>query len=122
MKLLAPISGAVAGLMLLFYVGCSTSQTSNTYKASVAGDQAVRLAMTGWGVYVGQKHPGTNTELQVFNAFQAVKAGEILVLNATASLASNPTNTAPLAAAENALAATQSSFISLISSITNAVK
>lgn len=103
------------------FEGCSTNQSTIAYKSEVAGDLAVKTAMTGWGFYVANYHPGTNAELRVLHGFNVVKAAELTVVDATASLAANPTNTAPLVSAQNALAASQASLVTLISSLTNTI-
>ncbi len=105
----------------LLWAGCSTTQTTVAYKGEAATDLAVKTAMTGWGTYVALKHPDTASELQVFNAFEAYKAAELALIDATASLASNPTNTPALNAAQNAVAASQADLIKLISTLTNSL-
>lgn len=102
--------------------GCSTSQTTTAYKGEAATDLSVKTALTGWGFYVAAKHPGTNAEETVLQAFKVYKAAELTLIDATASLASNPTNTSPVVAAQNAVAASQVSLVNLISSLTNAIK
>jgi hypothetical protein len=112
---------AFASIMVsvMLFGGCSTNQTTAAYKGEVVTDTAVKTAMTGWGVYVQLYHPGTNAETQVLHAFNSMRAAELTVVDATESLASNPTNTAPLQAAENALAASQADLVTLIGSLTN---
>lgn len=73
--------------------GCSTTQTTTAYKTEVAANIAVSAAMTAWGTYVSQAHPGTNAEQTVWQAFQAYKASEIAAVTATETLATSPTNT-----------------------------
>lgn len=111
------LNGLIAGYGLL--TGCSTNQTTTAYKGEVVGDTGVKTAMTGWGVYVQLYKPGTNAEQKVLNSFNLVRAAELTLVDATASLAQNPTNTAPLQAAENALAASQVDLVTLIGSLTN---
>jgi hypothetical protein len=109
-------TGVVAGALL---TACSTSQTTAAYKGEVATQTAVAAAMTGWGVYVGMYHPGTNEEQKVFDAFQIYKQSELLLIDSTASLANNPTNTTTSQAALNAVAAAQLDLLNLITSLTN---
>lgn len=106
-------------LPILAAIGCTTDQTTAAYKGANASDLAVTAAMTGWGAYVATVHPGTNAEFKVFTAFNSYKQAELALVDATASLASNPTNTAPAVAAQNALAAAQLDLVNLISSLTN---
>ncbi len=101
------------------FAGCSTTQTELAFKTEQAADLTVQTAMTGWGTYVALEHPGTNTEAKVLAAFNIYKNAELALVDATASLASEPTNTAPLTAAQSALAASQASLLSLITSLTN---
>lgn len=128
MKIPTPIKAVLAIICLTGFIGacgilggCSTNQTTTAYKGEVVGDTAVKTAMTGWGIYVQMYQPGTNAEQKVLNAFNLVRASELTVVDATASLAQNPTNTAPLQAAENALAASQADLVVLIGSLTNAI-
>ncbi len=110
-----------AGLALCLALawGCSTNQTTVTYKAEVATDGGVRAAMIGWGGYVAAQHPGTNSELKVLAAFRTVKASELALVDATASLAADATNTNAVTAAQNALTAAQVDLVNLIGSLTN---
>jgi hypothetical protein len=101
------------------FIGCSTTQTTAAYKAEAATDVTVQAAMTGWGTYVQLYQPGTNAEQKVLDAFNLYRQSQLALVDATASLASNPTNTAPLQAAENAVAASQLDLINLIGSLTN---
>lgn len=107
------------GLTAAGLLGCSTNQTTAAYKGEVATDTAIATAMSGWGAYVSLYHPGTNTEQKVFDAFALYKQSEITLIDATASLAGNPTNTAPQQAALNAVAATQLDLLNLITTLTN---
>ena len=100
--------------------GCNSTPSTVAYKGEVATDAAVITAMTGWGAYVTAKQPGAATEQKVFAAFEIYKAAQLTLIDATASLAANPTNTVPLQAAENAVAASQLDLINLIASLTNA--
>lgn len=111
----------VAIATCLAVVGCKTSQLATAQKVSVATDLTVSTAMNGWGIYVDAKHPGTNAERQVLHTWQAVKATELTILDAEASLISNPTNTPPLVAAQAAYQASASNLFTLLSTITNAV-
>lgn len=111
----------IAALAAACLVGCTTNQLSIAKKAEVATDATVTGGLAGWGVYVATKHPGTNAELQVLHAFKAVQASEVLVVDASATLAANPTNTAPLQAAQQVFDASKSNFFTLINSITNAI-
>ncbi len=108
-------------LVSLLANGCGSTPTAIAYKGEVATDAAVRTAMVGWGAYVAAKHPGTNAEQKVLNAFRLVKQSELVLLDATESLALSPTNTAPLVAAQNAVAASEVNLQKLISSLTNSV-
>jgi hypothetical protein len=101
------------------FTGCTTNQVTAAYKVEAATTVTVQAAMTGWGTYVALYHPGTNAEQKVFNAFQIWQSSELAMVDATASLASDPTNTAPAQAAQNAVAASQLDLINLIASLTN---
>lgn len=117
-KFITALSASLT-VILMVLIGCSTNQVTTAYKVEGATDIAVRAAMSGWNLYVGMKHPGTNAELQVMHAFKTVQAAEVTVVDATASLAANPTNTAPLLAAQNAFSASIQNLNTLITTITN---
>lgn len=107
-------------LALAWLVGCSTSQIKTAAEVETGADVTVVGVMTGWDIYVGAKHPGTNAELKVLHAFNAVKAAEVTVVDATITAAKEPTNTAPLLAAEQLFESSKTNLITLISAITNA--
>lgn len=99
--------------------GCSTTATTTAFNASTATDAAVRTAMTGWGLYVAAEHPSSNSEQQVWMAFESVKAGEVAVLQAESQLATNSSATNLLVTAENALGASISGLTNVINALTN---
>lgn len=103
----------------LWIQGCSSTPTTTAFNASTATDAAVRTAMTGWGLYVAAEHPSSNSEQQVWMAFESVKAGEIAVLQAESQLATNSSATNLLVTAENALGASISGLTNVINALTN---
>lgn len=123
-KYITPIiatSLLAAAILASALVGCTTSQVNVAYKSSIAADIGVKASLAGWNVYVGLKHPGTNAEIQVLNLFKTVKQAEITLVDAEASLAANPTNTAPYEAALAVYQATATDFSAVIASLTNSL-
>lgn len=104
------------------FVGCTSHIQTVAYKGSTATDGGVRLAMTGWGLYVGQKHPGTNAEQQVLLVFNTVKNAELGVIDASAQLLSNSQATNQAIAADIILSNAQKTLLSTIATYTNIVK
>lgn len=101
--------------------GCHSTPSTIAYKGEVATDAAVRSAMVGWGAYVAAKHPGTNSEAKVRDAFNLYKQAQLTLIDATAAFASNPTNSTPVQAATSVVVAAQANLVNLISSITNTI-
>lgn len=108
----------VCCLLALSFTACNTTPATIAYKGEVATDASVRSAMIGWGGYVALKHPGTNDEQRVKNAFNLYKQAQLTLIDATAALASNPTNATPVQAAQNVVAAAQVNLVNLISALT----
>lgn len=109
-------------LPVVSLTGCNTSQQAAVLQGTSATDASVRLAMTGWGLYVSQKHPGTNAETQVLIAFNAVKNAELGVIDAAASVQANPLATNAATVASIVLSNAQVSLVNLISTYTNTLK
>lgn len=103
---------------LSWIVGCGTTAQSTAQQGVVATDASVRLAMTGWGLYVGVKHPGTNAEQQVYTAFEQVKSGELAVVAAARAIGTN-TDLTLLEATTLAYSASKSNLFNIIGSLTN---
>lgn len=101
-------AGPGASILILFaslsiggaVMGCS-SAPSNMYKTEATIDTSVSTAMTSWGNYVAQFHPGTNVELQVRSAFDKFQETELFAIDATdAYAAETATNSAASSVAE----------------------
>ncbi len=81
-----------------FLSGCASPQ-SDAFKAESAAQTGVETALAGWNVYVGNYHPGTNTEWKVMQALNIYKASELLAIDATQAWirdTNSPTATATL--------------------------
>lgn len=74
------------GSLALASFGCS-SAPANMYKTEASADTSVSAAMTTWGNYVAEFHPGTNVELQVESAFNKYQQAELLAIDLTAAYA-----------------------------------
>lgn len=78
------------GTLCLGFTACKTSQVAAAYKAENATVHTVDAAMTAWGDYVTQFHPGVAAELKVKAAFDryqkvlltTVDVSQIAALNA----------------------------------------
>lgn len=108
-------------LLLCFILGCTSTAPTIAYKGEVGANAAVVSAMTAWGSYVAIVHPGTNAEAQVKGYFDAYKAAELALIDATAAWAAQtppPTNTPPaVIAAQTAVTGSASNLVNNVNLI-----
>lgn len=107
----SPSSGSKPPLMLLasilafsvLFTGCSTTPQRAAYETAGTTQVTVDTAMTLWGTYVADNHPGTNAEAAVNSAYTKYQAGFAVLADAGAVYAAtggtNATATAALSQA-----------------------
>jgi hypothetical protein len=108
-----------ATAVITCFEGCSTSQQTAAYQSASGLDASVRLAMTGWGAFVAVKHPSTNEEFQVLQAFNAVKTAELGVIDTETQLSTNALATNAVVTSGIILSNAQVTLLKTISQFTN---
>lgn len=85
--------------------GCGSTPQKIAYQAAGTTVVTVDTAMSGWGAYVAVKHPGTNEEMTVKNAYEKYQASMAVVCDAGAAYsATGGTNATATAAFNQAIA------------------
>ncbi len=83
----------------LFFNGCASTPQQATYQAAGTTVVSVDAAMNLWGAYVAAKHPSTNVEAQVENAYDKYQASMAVVCDAGAAYAATGGTNATASAA-----------------------
>ena len=97
-------SGGAASILLalalpvLFLTGCGTTAQRAAYQSAGTAVVSVDKAMTVWGDYVAQYHPGTNAEAKVKAAFEKYQASAVVLADAGSIYAASGTTNGPTAA------------------------
>jgi hypothetical protein len=77
LKLTAFLLFALAVSLVTVESGCSSTPARTAYNVVEVGVTSVDEAMTVWGDYVAQFHPGVKAEQEVKDAFEKAKAAEL---------------------------------------------
>lgn len=104
----------------LFFSGCQTTPQAATYQAAGTAVVTVDTAMSLWGSYVAQAHPGTNEELAVASAYEKYQNAMAVVCDAGAAYAATGgTNATATAALNQAIADSSQELTDLENLITS---